>query len=242
MFVGFPGRNGWPSTCPGPGRQARSGRVHRGQTPHYYYSKAHMSSHFRRGFTLLELLVVIVIIGLLAGYVAPRYFAQEGKSKIQVTRAQIDSFEKALDTYRLDTGPLSHHRAGAGGAEHAPQRRAQVERPLPAQGRAQRSLGPAVYLSTAWRARGIRSTLAGQGRPAGRHRRGWRYLQQLTCRSARQAGSQAAANGQRAGLLLRSAGPHVPAASPRLRARTRLALTAGAGLRMLAWSMLHISF
>jgi len=56
------------------------------------------------GFTLLELLVVIVIIGLLAGYVAPRYFAQEGKSKIQVTRAQIDSFEKALDQYRLDTG------------------------------------------------------------------------------------------------------------------------------------------
>lgn len=56
------------------------------------------------GFTLLELLVVIVIIGLLAGYVAPRYFAQEGKSRIQVTRAQIDAFEKALDQYRLDTG------------------------------------------------------------------------------------------------------------------------------------------
>jgi general secretion pathway protein G len=56
------------------------------------------------GFTLLELLVVIVIIGLLAGYVAPRYFAQEGKSKIQVARAQIDAFEKALDQYRLDTG------------------------------------------------------------------------------------------------------------------------------------------
>ena len=56
------------------------------------------------GFTLLELLVVIVIIGLLVGYVAPRYFAQAGKSKVQVTRAQIDSFEKALDQYRLDTG------------------------------------------------------------------------------------------------------------------------------------------
>lgn len=57
-----------------------------------------------RGFTLLELLVVIVIIGLLAGYVGPRYFAQVGKSEIKVARAQIDAFEKALDTYRLDVG------------------------------------------------------------------------------------------------------------------------------------------
>jgi general secretion pathway protein G len=55
-----------------------------------------------RGFTLLELLVVIVIIGLLAGYVAPRYFAQVGKSETQVARAQIESIEKALDHYRLD--------------------------------------------------------------------------------------------------------------------------------------------
>ncbi|MBI5438036.1 MAG: type II secretion system major pseudopilin GspG [Nitrosomonadales bacterium] len=56
------------------------------------------------GFTLLELLVVMVIIGLLAGYVGPKYFAQIGKSEIKTARAQIDSFGKALDQYRLDTG------------------------------------------------------------------------------------------------------------------------------------------
>ena len=57
-----------------------------------------------RGFTLLELLVVIAIIGLLAGYVAPRYFSQIGKSEVGVAKAQVDAFEKALDQYRLDTG------------------------------------------------------------------------------------------------------------------------------------------
>lgn len=56
------------------------------------------------GFTLLELLVVIVIIGLLAAYVGPKYFAQLGKSEITATRAQIGAFEKALDQYRLDVG------------------------------------------------------------------------------------------------------------------------------------------
>ncbi|MBI5908637.1 MAG: type II secretion system major pseudopilin GspG [Betaproteobacteria bacterium] len=56
------------------------------------------------GFTLLELLVVVAIIGLLVGYVAPRYFSQIGKSAVTTTRAQIDALEKALDQYRLDTG------------------------------------------------------------------------------------------------------------------------------------------
>ena len=56
------------------------------------------------GFTLLELLVVMVIIGLLAGYVGPKYFAQIGKSEIKTAKAQIDALEKALDQYRLDVG------------------------------------------------------------------------------------------------------------------------------------------
>jgi general secretion pathway protein G len=50
------------------------------------------------------LLVVMVIIGLLAGYVGPKYFAQVGKSEVKTARAQINALEKALDQYRLDTG------------------------------------------------------------------------------------------------------------------------------------------
>ncbi len=56
------------------------------------------------GFTLLELLVVMVIIGMLAGFVAPKFFAQIGKSETKTARAQIDALEKALDQYRLDMG------------------------------------------------------------------------------------------------------------------------------------------
>jgi general secretion pathway protein G len=56
------------------------------------------------GFTLLELLIVIVIIGLLAAYVGPKYFAQLGKSEVAVAKTQIEAFDKALDTLRLDAG------------------------------------------------------------------------------------------------------------------------------------------
>lgn len=46
----------------------------------------------------------MVIIGLLAAYVGPKYFSQIGKSEIKITKAQIDALEKALDAYRLDVG------------------------------------------------------------------------------------------------------------------------------------------
>lgn len=71
-----------------------------------------LSSRSSRGFTLLELLVVMVIIGLLVGYVGPRYFSQIGKSEVKAARAQIDALEKALDQYRLDTGHYPNMEVG----------------------------------------------------------------------------------------------------------------------------------
>lgn len=68
----------------------------------YFYRKGRMNKC--KGFTLLELLVVMVIIGLLVGYVAPRYFSQLGKSEVKTAKAQINALEKALDVYRLDNG------------------------------------------------------------------------------------------------------------------------------------------
>lgn len=73
------------------------------------------SYRFTKGFTLLELLVVMVIIGLLVGYVGPRYFSQIGKSEVKTAQSQIQSFSKSLDMYRLDAGiyPTSEQGLGA---------------------------------------------------------------------------------------------------------------------------------
>lgn len=74
----------------------------------------------QRGFTLLELLVVMVIIGLLAAYVGPKYFSQIGKSEVKITRAQIDALEKALDAYRLDVGRYPSTEQGLAALEAKP--------------------------------------------------------------------------------------------------------------------------
>jgi len=63
-----------------------------------------MKQRKNRGFTLIEMLVVLVLIALLAGMVGPRLFQKVGSSKVKVAQAQIELMSSALDTYRLDVG------------------------------------------------------------------------------------------------------------------------------------------
>jgi len=58
----------------------------------------------RGGFTLIELIVVIVVLGLLAGLVAPQIFGRVSEAKAVSARTQIELISAALDGYRLDNG------------------------------------------------------------------------------------------------------------------------------------------
>ncbi|MBC2696412.1 MAG: type II secretion system major pseudopilin GspG [Desulfobacteraceae bacterium] len=58
----------------------------------------------QRGFTLIEMLIVIIIIGLLASLVGPKLFTKVDKARIKTAKAQIELLSAAIDTYRLDMG------------------------------------------------------------------------------------------------------------------------------------------
>lgn len=69
----------------------------------------HISTFTKRqdgeaGFTLLELLVVIVILGLLIGFVAPAVLRQLGHAKDSVAKQSIEQLGSVLDLYKLDVG------------------------------------------------------------------------------------------------------------------------------------------
>ena len=58
----------------------------------------------KRGFTLIEIMVVIVILALLAALVGPKILGRTDDAKIQTTKTQIRSMESALKLYKLDNG------------------------------------------------------------------------------------------------------------------------------------------
>ena len=72
------------------------------------------------GFTLVELLVVMVILGLLVALVAPNYIGRVDKSKREAARAQIENFGAALDMFRLDVGRYPNSQEGLNALRRRP--------------------------------------------------------------------------------------------------------------------------
>ena len=62
------------------------------------------SRHGEQGFTLVEMLVVIAIIGLIMGLIGPRVLNYLSESKVKAAKIQMQSFASALDLFNLDAG------------------------------------------------------------------------------------------------------------------------------------------
>jgi general secretion pathway protein G len=72
------------------------------------------SHPLQAGFTLVEMLVVLVIIGLIMGLVGPRVLSYLSDSRVKATRLQIESFSNSLDLFYVDTGRYPTTQEGLG--------------------------------------------------------------------------------------------------------------------------------
>ena len=73
----------------------------------------------QRGFTLIEMLVVITIIGLIMALVGPRVLSYLSDSRVKAAKIQIQSFSSALDLYYLDAGRYPSNAEGLGALVHS---------------------------------------------------------------------------------------------------------------------------
>lgn len=80
----------------------------------------HANAKRQRGFTLLELLIVMVIIGLLVALVAPRFTSRIGESNVKTTQAQIELLSTALESYYLDVRQYPSTQQGLDALINAP--------------------------------------------------------------------------------------------------------------------------
>jgi general secretion pathway protein G len=82
--------------------------------------KVRQKKNTQAGFTLIELMVVIVILGLLAGVIIPRFMGETDKAKVATTKMQIASLESALKMYKLDNGSYPSTEQGLQALVEAP--------------------------------------------------------------------------------------------------------------------------
>ena len=107
------------------------------------------------GFTLIELMIVLFILGLLAALVAPRLMGRVGMAKIKTAQTQIQMLATTLDLFHLDVGRYPTEEEGLKILYTKPDNLPDLERPLSGQAGPQGPLGPGLHLQVPRRARAL---------------------------------------------------------------------------------------